>query len=105
MAWLVLFLAGVFEIGWAVALKYSEGMTRLWPALVTAVSMTFSLLLLGHALRTLPLGTAYAVWTGIGALGTAALGVFLFGESINPGRIVCIGLIIFGIVGLKWFAA
>ncbi|WP_135467628.1 quaternary ammonium compound efflux SMR transporter SugE [Crenalkalicoccus roseus] len=101
MAWVVLLLAGLLEIGWAVGLKYSAGFTRLVPSLLTAGSMALSLLLLGLALRTLPLGTAYAIWTGIGAAGTALLGILLFGEAATPARLACIGLILTGIIGLK----
>ena len=101
MAWLVLFVAGLFEVGWAVGLKYTEGFTRLVPTLLTAASLVLSMALLGLAVRTLPLGTAYAVWTGIGTIGTAALGVLLFGEPATAARLVCIGLIVAGIVGLK----
>jgi quaternary ammonium compound-resistance protein SugE len=101
MAWLILTVAGLFEVGWAVGLKYTEGFTRLWPTLWTAAAMVVSLGLLGLALRTLPLGTAYAVWTGIGAIGTALLGIALFGESTDLTRLACIGLILAGIVGLK----
>jgi quaternary ammonium compound-resistance protein SugE len=101
MAWLVLFLAGLFEVGWAVGLKYTEGFTRLGPTLATIASMILSLGLLGIALRSLPLGTAYAVWTGVGTIGTALLGMALFGESGDPLRLACIGLIVAGIVGLK----
>ncbi len=101
MAWLVLFVAGLFEIGWAVGLKYTEGFTRLWPTVWTAASMLISLWLLGLALRSLPLGTAYAVWTGIGTTGTALLGIVLFSEPAEAMRLVCIGLIVAGIIGLK----
>ena len=101
MAWIILFIAGLFEVGWAVGLKYSHGLTRLWPSVWTAASMAVSLYLLAVALRTLPLGTAYAVWTGIGAAGTAVLGMFLFDEPRDAVRLVCIGLILAGIVGLK----
>jgi quaternary ammonium compound-resistance protein SugE len=101
MAWLVLIAAGLFEIGWAVGLKYTEGFTRPWPTLGTVVSMIISLGLLGLALRTLPLGTAYAVWTGVGTVGTALLGMVLFQESAEVIRLACIGLIVAGIVGLK----
>jgi quaternary ammonium compound-resistance protein SugE len=101
MAWIILFVAGLTEIGWAVGLKYTEGFTRFWPSLGTAVSMVISLVLLGIALKTLPLGTAYAIWTGIGTIGTAVLGILLFGESAAVLRLVCIGLIVAGIVGLK----
>jgi len=101
MAWLVLFAAGLFEIGWAIGLKYSVGFTRLGPSVATVVSMVISLVLLGLALKSLPLGTAYAVWTGIGTIGTVILGIFLFAESADVLRIACIGLIVAGIVGLK----
>jgi quaternary ammonium compound-resistance protein SugE len=101
MAWVVLFFAGLFEIGWAVGLKYTAGFTRLFPTLLTVASMAASLGLLGLSLKTLPLGTAYAVWTGIGTLGTAALGVVLFGEAADAARLACMGLIVAGIVGLK----
>jgi len=101
MAWVVLFLAGLFEIGWAVGLKYSEGFTRLWPSVATAVALLASMGLLGVSLRTLPLGTAYAVWTGIGTVGTAGLGIVLFREPATTLRVFCITLIVVGIVGLK----
>ena len=101
MAWLYLLVAGLMEIAWAVGLKYTEGFTRLWPSVWTAVALVLSMILLAAAVRTLPLGTAYAVWTGIGAVGTAALGIFLFGESASPARLVCVGLIVAGLVGLK----
>jgi quaternary ammonium compound-resistance protein SugE len=97
----VLFFAGLFEIGWAVGLKYTAGFTRLFPTLLTVASMAVSLGLLGLSLKTLPLGTAYAVWTGIGTLGTAALGIVLFGEAADAARLACMGLIVAGIVGLK----
>ena len=102
MNWFLLVLAGLFEIGWAIGLKYTEGFTRLWPSLGTVAAMTVSLGLLGLALKTLPVGTAYAVWTGVGAIGTAILGMILFGESAAVARLVCIGLILAGIVGLKF---
>ncbi|MGE0258771.1 MAG: quaternary ammonium compound efflux SMR transporter SugE [Alphaproteobacteria bacterium] len=101
MAWLVLIVAGLFEIGWAVGLKYTEGFTRLWPTLGTVASMIISLGLLGLALRVLPLGTAYAIWTGVGTVGTALLGIVLFHEAADPTRLVCIGLIVAGIIGLR----
>lgn len=101
MAWVALFFAGLFEIGWAVGLKYTHGFTRLWPSVATVLSMAASLALLGVALRTLPLGTAYAVWTGIGAAGAVLLGIMLFDEAASPGRLACVGLIIAGIMGLK----
>jgi quaternary ammonium compound-resistance protein SugE len=101
MAWVVLFVAGLFEIGWAVGLKYTEGFTRLWPTVGTATALIASMALLGVAMRTLPLGTAYAVWTGIGTVGTAVLGIVLFREPATAMRLVCIALIVAGIVGLK----
>ncbi len=101
MAWVVLFVAGLFEVAWAVGLKYAEGFTRLWPSVFVAASLALSMGLLGLALRTLPLGTAYAVWTGIGTVGTAVLGVALFREPATAARLACIGLIVAGIVGLK----
>ena len=101
MSWVYLFIAGLFEIGWAIGLKYTNGFTRLVPTVLTAISMAISLGLLGLALKTLPVGTAYAVWTGVGAVGTAILGIYLLDEPANVGRLVCIGLIVAGIVGLK----
>ena len=101
MAWVILFVAGLFEIAWAVGLKYTEGFTRLWPTVGTAVALLASMALLGVSLRTLPLGTAYAVWTGIGSVGTALLGIVLFREPATALRLMCIGLIVAGIVGLK----
>lgn len=101
MAWVVLFVAGLFEIGWAIGLKYSEGFTRPWPTVGTVVSMAISVVMLGLAMRSLPVGTAYAVWTGIGTIGTAFLGMLLFGESTAAARLACIALIVAGIVGLK----
>lgn len=101
MAWVVLVIAGLFEVGWAVGLKYAEGFTRLWPSLGTAVALVLSMALLGVALRTLPLGTAYAVWTGIGTVGTAILGIVLFREPATAARLACIALIVAGIAGLK----
>ena len=101
MAWIYLTIAGLFEIGWAIGLKYTEGFTRLLPSLWTIGSMILSIVLLGLALKTLPVGTAYAVWTGIGAVGTAALGIYLFAEPATVARLLCIGLILAGIVGLK----
>jgi quaternary ammonium compound-resistance protein SugE len=101
MAWTYLFFAGLFEIGWAIGLKYTHGFSRLVPTVLTVVSMAVSLGLLGLALKSLPLGTAYAVWTGIGTIGTAILGIILFGEPATALRLACIGLIVAGIVGLK----
>lgn len=104
MAWIIVFFAGLLEIGWAIGLKYTEGFTRLWPSVGTAASMIASVALLGLAMRQLPVGTAYAVWTGIGAVGTALLGIVLFGEAATAGRLACLGLIVAGIVGLKVFS-
>ena len=101
MAWLSVFIAGVFETVWAVGLKYSDGFSRLWPSVLTIGAMMISFGLLSYALKTLPVGTTYAVWTGIGAAGTALLGMLLFGESRDAVRLVCIGLIIAGILGLR----
>ncbi len=101
MAWAILFAAGILEIGWAIGLKYTEGFTRLVPSVLTLVSMVASVILLGLALKTLPVGTAYAVWTGIGTVGTAILGIVLFGEPATALRLACIALIVAGIVGLK----
>lgn len=101
MPWLVLLAAGLFEVGWAVGLKYTEGFTRLWPSVWTVGSMIVSLWLLGVALKSLPLGTAYAVWTGVGTVGTALLGIALFAEPATALRLGCIALIVAGIAGLK----
>ena len=101
MAWVVLFIAGLLEIAWAVGLKYTEGLTRLWPTVATGVAVVGSMGLLAVAVRTLPLGTAYAIWTGIGTVGTAVLGILLFGEPATVIRLLCITLIVAGIVGLK----
>ncbi|BCG48746.1 small multidrug resistance family protein [Citrifermentans bremense] len=101
MNWIVLVVAGLFEIGWAVGLKYTEGFTRPWPTVGTVLSMLISLGLLGIAMKHLPVGTAYAVWVGVGAVGTAALGILLLGEPANPLRLVSLGLIVAGIIGLK----
>ena len=105
MAWLYLVLAGLFEMGWAVGLKYTEGFTRLGPSLWTAAAMAVSVYLLAVALRDIPLGTGYAVWMGIGTVGTAILGIVLFGESRDVLRILCIALIVIGIVGLGLLSA
>lgn len=104
MAWLILFIAGFFEIAWAISLKYSEGFTRFWPSVFTVLSILVSMGLLAYSLKFLPVGTAYAVWTGIGAVGTVVLGIILFGESKEFVRIFFIFLIIIGIVGLKIFS-
>ncbi|HEY0820066.1 MAG TPA: quaternary ammonium compound efflux SMR transporter SugE [Rhizobacter sp.] len=101
MAWVILFIAGLFEVAWAIGLKYTDGFTRLWPSVGTVAAMVASVVLLGWAMRTLPVGTAYAVWTGIGAVGTVALGVVLFQEPATVARLGCVGLIVAGIVGLK----
>jgi quaternary ammonium compound-resistance protein SugE len=101
MAWVLLFIAGLFEVGWAIGLKYTEGFTRLWPTVWTVTAMITSIVLLGIALRTLPVGTGYAVWVGIGAVGTAILGIILFGESREPLRIACLALIVAGVIGLR----
>ena len=101
LPWLYLAVAGLFEVGWAIGLKYTEGFTRLVPSVLTAGAMIVSLVLLGLALKSLPVGTAYAVWTGIGAVGTAILGIVLFADPATLPRLACIGLIVAGIVGLK----
>jgi quaternary ammonium compound-resistance protein SugE len=101
MAWAILVVAGLFEIGWAIGLKYTEGFTRLWPTVGTVAAMVISLGMLGVAMKSLPMGTAYAVWVGVGAVGTAILGIVLLGESANAGRLVSLGFIMVGIVGLK----
>lgn len=100
--WSLLLLAGLFEVGWAVGLKYTAGFSRLVPSALTIAAMAISLLLLGRALREIPVGTGYAVWTGIGAVGTAILGIVLFGEPRTLVRLACIGLIVLGIAGLRW---
>jgi len=105
MAWFILLLAGLCEIGWATGLKYTEGFSRLVPSLLTGGAMIVSVGLLGIALKTLPVGTGYAIWTGIGAVGTAILGIFLFGESTDGWRLTSIALIVAGIVGLKLTSA
>ena len=104
MAWMMLFVAGVFEVVWATGLKYTEGFTRPLPSIVTLASMAISMGLLGIAVRYLPLGTAYAVWTGIGAVGTVLAGIVLFGEPAETARLACLGLIVAGIAGLKLMA-
>ena len=105
MAWFYLLLAGVFEIGFAIGLKYTDGFTRLWPSVATGLAAAISLWLLTQALRTIPVGTAYAIWTGIGAVGVATLGMVLFSESASPARLGCIALIVAGVVGLKLVSA
>lgn len=101
MPWLLLFIAGLLEVGWAVGLKYTEGFTRLWPTVWTVTALVASFVLLGVAMRSLPVGTAYAVWVGIGAVGTAIFGIILFGDSAAPLRIASLGLVCLGIIGLK----
>jgi quaternary ammonium compound-resistance protein SugE len=101
MAWVILFLAGLFETGWAIGLKYTDGFTRLWPTVWTIFAMIVSLWLLGIAVKTLPVGTAYSVWVGVGAVGTVVLGIVLLGEPANSARLISVGLIIAGIIGLK----
>lgn len=101
MNWTLLFLAGLFEVGWAIGLKYTEGFTRLWPSVLTVLAMIASFWLLAVAMKQLPVGTAYAVWVGVGAVGTVILGIVLFNEPMNTGRMISIGLIVAGIVGLK----
>lgn len=101
MSWFILVVAGLFEIGWAIGLKYTEGFTRLWPTVGTVLSMIISLGLLGIAMKSLPVGTAYAVWVGVGAVGTAVLGIILLGDPAHFLRLLSLGLIVAGIVGLK----
>jgi quaternary ammonium compound-resistance protein SugE len=101
MAWAMLFVAGLMEVGWAIGLKYTQGFSRLLPSILTLACMAGSIILLGVAVKTLPIGTAYAVWTGIGAVGTAVLGIILFGDPATALRLACIGLIVAGIAGLK----
>jgi quaternary ammonium compound-resistance protein SugE len=105
MPWMLLFVAGLCEVAWAIGLKYTEGFTRLWPSVGTLAAMALSVVLLGLAMRTLPVGTAYAVWTGIGAVGTVILGIVLFDEPANAARLACVGLIVIGIFGLKLTSA
>lgn len=105
MAWFYLFLAGLCEIAWAIGLKYSDGFKRVWPSVWTVIIMLLSFILLAQAMRHLPVGTAYAVWTGIGAVGTTILGIILFHEPHNAIRLACIALIVLGIVGLKLFSS
>lgn len=101
MAWFYLLLAGLFEVVWAIELKYTQGFTKLYPTIITLVAMLISFLLLSQSLKTLPIGTAYAVWTGIGAVGTVIYGLFFLGEPATLIRLLCIGLIIIAIIGLK----
>jgi quaternary ammonium compound-resistance protein SugE len=101
MAWVLLVLAGLFEVGWAIGLKYTEGFTRPWPTVFTALAMIISLGLLGVAMKSLPVGTSYAIWVGVGAVGTAILGSVLLGEPATVGRVISLALIVAGIVGLK----
>jgi quaternary ammonium compound-resistance protein SugE len=105
MAWIYLLLAGLFEVIWAIGLKYTEGFTRLWPTVGTVTAMVISIALLAMAVKTLPIGTAYAIWTGIGAVGAVALGIVLFGDPATLPRLLCVALIVVGIVGLKLTAA
>ena len=105
MAWLLLVIAGLLEVGWAIGLKYTEGFTRPWPSVFTLAAMVVSVVLLGVAMKTLPVGTSYAVWVGVGAVGTAVLGMVLFGEPATLGRLGSLGLIVAGIVGLKLASA
>lgn len=101
MAWVILVVAGLFEVGWAIGLKYAEGFTRLWPSIWTVLAMIISLWLLGIAMKSLPVGTAYSVWVGVGAVGTVILGIVLLGDPVNAARLISVALIIAGIIGLK----
>lgn len=101
MAWLILIVAGLLEIVWATALRYSEGFTRWWPSLLAVVTAALSFVLLAAAMKYLPIGTAYAVWVGVGVLGVAAIGIVILGESASPARMVCLLLVLAGIIGLK----
>ncbi len=101
MAWIILIIAGLFEVAWAIGLKYTEGFTRLWPTIWTVLAMMASLWLLGMAMKSLPVGTAYAIWVGVGAVGTVVLGIVLLGEPANALRLISVGLIVAGLVGLK----
>ena len=103
MAWIILIVAGLFEVGWALGLKLSDGLTKPWPTAFTVVSLVVSMGLLGWSIKTLPLGTAYAVWTGIGAVGAAVVGIWLFREPATAARLACLAMIVAGIVGLKLF--
>jgi quaternary ammonium compound-resistance protein SugE len=101
MNWVILVLAGLFEIAWAIGLKYTDGFSRLWPTVGTVAAMLVSITLLGFAMKSLPVGTSYAVWVGVGAVGTAILGIVLLGEPATPGRLISLGFIVVGIIGLK----
>lgn len=101
MPWIYLMLAGLLEVVWAIGLKYTEGFTRLWPSVITVSAMTASIVLLAMAVKTLPIGTAYAIWTGIGAVGAVILGIVLFGDSASPLRLACVALVVLGMLGLK----
>ena len=101
MSWVLLFIAALFEIAWAIGLKSTEGFTRLWPSVFTIMALMISVGLLGTAAKTLPMGTAYAVWTGIGAVGTVLCGIIFLGDSVTPARLLCLGFIVMGILGLK----
>ena len=101
MNWVILLIAGLLEVGWAIGLKYTEGFSRPWPSVATIAAMSASIVLLSLAMKSLPVGTAYAVWVGVGAVGTAILGIFLFGESAGVARLASLGLIVAGIIGLK----
>lgn len=101
MPWIYLGLAGLFEVVWAIGLKYTEGFSRLWPSVITGSAMLASIVLLAMAVKSLPIGTAYAIWTGIGAVGAVILGIVLFSDSASPARLACVALVLFGIVGLK----
>ncbi|KLD65325.1 quaternary ammonium compound efflux SMR transporter SugE [Dyella japonica] len=101
MSWTYLLLAGLLEVVWAIGLKYTEGFTRLWPSVITASAMLASIMLLAMAVKSLPIGTAYAIWTGIGAVGAVILGIVLFGDAASPLRLACVGLVVLGMVGLK----
>lgn len=102
MAWIILFLAGLIEAGWAIGLKFTDGFTRPLPSLLTIIGIVVSMVMLSHAARSLPIGTAYAVWVGIGAAGAAVLGIFFLNESVNPARLFFLGLLVVSIVGLKF---
>lgn len=102
MAWVLLFIAGLFEVGWAIGLKYTEGFSRVWPTVGTIAAMVTSMGLLGIAMKSLPVGTAYSVWVGVGAVGTVIWGMWWLGESTSPLRLLSVGLILLGIIGLKW---